>query len=491
MIYAGALAAGAFAGQHVVLFGHQIDSHFWGVRRDVARRDDRLHRRLDHRLGDRLLRRPAARRATRPLAPSRAREPRPRRTLVRALGRLGGLPRSRHAGRPLVRLDPGRASRACRSAATRLSLVLGDLVLRARGRRAGRSARATRRFHHDFRYVDYARRSSRIALRRASRWYRAAAAGVPTRLARRASIPLVDVKAQYAPLLDELKERIAEVLDSGRFILGPNVQRLRGGGGRLPRRAEHAIGVANGTDALVLVARRAGDRARRRGDLPGVHVLRDRRGDRAARRHAGLRGHRPADAEPRPGRRRARRITPTDEGDHAGAPLRPAGAARRARRRSASRSSRTRRRPSARRASRTHRRRLDLQLLPDEEPLRARRRRPRRDSTDDGARRARAAAPLPRLEGEEGLRARRLQLAARRAAGRRAAALPAARSTSGTARGARRRRATPSSGWARSASCPADEPGHVYHMYVVRSPERDRIAAAPRGGRDRVARRTT
>jgi membrane protein DedA with SNARE-associated domain len=29
MLYAGALAAGAFAGQHVVLFGHQIDSHFW------------------------------------------------------------------------------------------------------------------------------------------------------------------------------------------------------------------------------------------------------------------------------------------------------------------------------------------------------------------------------------------------------------------------------------------------------------------------------
>ena len=27
---------------------------------------------------------------------------------------------------------------------------------------------------------------------------------------------------------------------------------------------------------------------------------------------------------------------------------------------------------------------------------------------------------------------------------------------------------------------PADEPGHVYHMYVVRSPERDRIAAALR-----------
>lgn len=29
MLYAGALAAGAFSGQHVVLFGNRIDSHFW------------------------------------------------------------------------------------------------------------------------------------------------------------------------------------------------------------------------------------------------------------------------------------------------------------------------------------------------------------------------------------------------------------------------------------------------------------------------------
>jgi membrane protein DedA with SNARE-associated domain len=29
MIYAGAVASGAFATQHVVLFGHEIDSHFW------------------------------------------------------------------------------------------------------------------------------------------------------------------------------------------------------------------------------------------------------------------------------------------------------------------------------------------------------------------------------------------------------------------------------------------------------------------------------
>jgi len=30
MLYAGALAANAFVGQHVVLFGLRIDSHFWG-----------------------------------------------------------------------------------------------------------------------------------------------------------------------------------------------------------------------------------------------------------------------------------------------------------------------------------------------------------------------------------------------------------------------------------------------------------------------------
>ena len=67
-----------------------------------------------------------------------------------------------------------------------------------------------------------------------------------------AQIPLVDVKAQYAPLLDELKERIAEVLDSGRFILGPNVQAFEEEAAAYLG-VEHAIGVANGTDAIVIV----------------------------------------------------------------------------------------------------------------------------------------------------------------------------------------------------------------------------------------------
>jgi dTDP-4-amino-4,6-dideoxygalactose transaminase len=66
------------------------------------------------------------------------------------------------------------------------------------------------------------------------------------------SIPHVDVKAQYAPLIDELKERLSAVLDSGRFILGPEVRAFEEEAAAYLGVGE-AVGVANGTDALVLV----------------------------------------------------------------------------------------------------------------------------------------------------------------------------------------------------------------------------------------------
>ena len=64
-------------------------------------------------------------------------------------------------------------------------------------------------------------------------------------------IPLVDVKAQYAPLIPELKERFADVLESGRFVLGPEVEAFEREAAAYLGVPE-AIGVANGTDALVL-----------------------------------------------------------------------------------------------------------------------------------------------------------------------------------------------------------------------------------------------
>ena len=65
-------------------------------------------------------------------------------------------------------------------------------------------------------------------------------------------IPLVDVKAQYEPLLPRIREAIDGVLATAAFILGPNVAAFeQEAAGYLGVR--EAIGVANGTDALVLV----------------------------------------------------------------------------------------------------------------------------------------------------------------------------------------------------------------------------------------------
>ncbi|HET7046183.1 MAG TPA: DegT/DnrJ/EryC1/StrS family aminotransferase [Gaiellaceae bacterium] len=66
------------------------------------------------------------------------------------------------------------------------------------------------------------------------------------------AIPHIDVKAQYAPLIPELERAFRETLESGTFVFGPEVE------GFEREAAEHlgtqdAIGVANGTDALVLV----------------------------------------------------------------------------------------------------------------------------------------------------------------------------------------------------------------------------------------------
>src|SRR5207302_2741001 len=66
------------------------------------------------------------------------------------------------------------------------------------------------------------------------------------------SIPHVDVKAQYAPLIPELKDAFARTLDSARFIFGPEVADFEREAAELLG-VQETIGVANGTDALVLV----------------------------------------------------------------------------------------------------------------------------------------------------------------------------------------------------------------------------------------------
>jgi len=71
------------------------------------------------------------------------------------------------------------------------------------------------------------------------------------------AVPLFDTSSPLAPLHDQLHAAVARVLDSGSYILGPEVsafeQELAAYCG-----AAHAVGVANGTEALTIALRAMG-----------------------------------------------------------------------------------------------------------------------------------------------------------------------------------------------------------------------------------------
>ena len=71
------------------------------------------------------------------------------------------------------------------------------------------------------------------------------------------AIPLVDLRAQYRSLKSEIDEAVHRVLDSGQFILGPEVEALEREVAAFCG-ARHAIAVASGTDALELTLRVCG-----------------------------------------------------------------------------------------------------------------------------------------------------------------------------------------------------------------------------------------
>jgi dTDP-4-amino-4,6-dideoxygalactose transaminase len=64
-------------------------------------------------------------------------------------------------------------------------------------------------------------------------------------------VPLLDLQAQYAAIRSQIHEAIDTVLDSQRFVLGPNVSALETDVARYCR-APYAVGVASGSDALLL-----------------------------------------------------------------------------------------------------------------------------------------------------------------------------------------------------------------------------------------------
>ena len=255
MVYGGAVAAGAFAGQNVVLFGWELEPGFpayfavavagtvgytvgsiggWWIGLHGGRPFLERHGRWLHLKEANLVK---------------------AEQLVRALGGLGRLPRPGHARRALLRLDPGRCLSCAapplhRPDADRLS----DLVLRpGRGRLGARkqvgglpSRLPLRRLrdHRLDRGRDRVHRLEALSQAGSSR-----GRSVDWRLVK---IALVDVKAQYAPLIPQLKQAFADVLESGQFIFGPNVSAFEREAADFLDVPE-TIGVANGTDAIVIV----------------------------------------------------------------------------------------------------------------------------------------------------------------------------------------------------------------------------------------------
>jgi len=67
-------------------------------------------------------------------------------------------------------------------------------------------------------------------------------------------IPMVDLRRQYLQLKPEIDAAVLDVLDKTQFILGPNVSELEAEIARY-HDVPHAVGVASGTDALLLALR--------------------------------------------------------------------------------------------------------------------------------------------------------------------------------------------------------------------------------------------
>ena len=70
-------------------------------------------------------------------------------------------------------------------------------------------------------------------------------------------VPLFATRPSIDPLLPRIAERMREVLDSGRYILGPEVEAWESEFGAYIG-TDHCIGVANGTDALTIGLRALG-----------------------------------------------------------------------------------------------------------------------------------------------------------------------------------------------------------------------------------------
>jgi len=71
------------------------------------------------------------------------------------------------------------------------------------------------------------------------------------------AVPLIDIRRQYAPIRPQIEAAMKKVIDHGQFILGPEVRQFESEIAALCG-VKHALGVASGTDALLLALHACG-----------------------------------------------------------------------------------------------------------------------------------------------------------------------------------------------------------------------------------------
>ena len=117
-------------------------------------------------------------------------------------------------------------------------------------------------------------------------------------------VPHFDLAAQYAAIGAEIRTAVERVLASQQFILGregaafeQEIAQLCG--------VAHGVGVASGTDALILALRACGVQSGDEVLIPAVHVCRHGQRRKRAWRQASLCRHSPRHLQPRSFRSRA------------------------------------------------------------------------------------------------------------------------------------------------------------------------------------------
>ena len=134
-------------------------------------------------------------------------------------------------------------------------------------------------------------------------------------------IRFLDLDAMHAPIRKELDEIWHDVVNANAFIGGSYGERFEQAWADYCG-TSHAVGSANGTDAIELILRALSIWARRRGNRSGQHLYRNRRGRRRVRRETCFCRCRSRDAIGYSRNRRAKAHRAL-RSDHCGSSLRP------------------------------------------------------------------------------------------------------------------------------------------------------------------------